>query len=159
MSSACCYCLDTLRPSTLHSSPSLSSSFSFSCSSSSSSMWVGSMGSPMRTSANEELGTLAENNPLTGYEPNFIDNYQISETTEIFIQESPATAGPEICMTWRSMTTPSVECSLHHCSLRSEKNQRAVDKLITLLKNICCQVSRCLSVMYERRDMLMSLVR
>ena len=42
----------------------------------------------MRTSANEELGTLAENNPLTGYEPNFIDNYQISQTTEIFIQES-----------------------------------------------------------------------
>ena len=55
-SSACCCCLDTLRPSTLHSSPSLSSSFSFSCSSSSSSMWVGSMRSPMRTSANEELG-------------------------------------------------------------------------------------------------------
>ena len=42
----------------------------------------------MRTSANEELGTLAENNPFTGYEPKFIDNYQISETTEIFIQES-----------------------------------------------------------------------
>ena len=42
----------------------------------------------MRASANEELGTVAENNPLTGYEPNFIDNYHISETTEIFIQES-----------------------------------------------------------------------
>ena len=42
----------------------------------------------MRTSANKESGTLAENNPFTGYEPNFIDNYQISETTEIFIQES-----------------------------------------------------------------------
>ena len=42
----------------------------------------------MRTSANEELGNLAEDNPLTGYKPNFIDNYQISETTEIFIQES-----------------------------------------------------------------------
>ena len=41
----------------------------------------------MRTSANVELGTMDENNPLTGYEPNFIDNYQISETTEIFIQE------------------------------------------------------------------------
>ena len=30
----------------------------------------------MRISANEEFGTLAWNNPLTGYEPNFIDNYQ-----------------------------------------------------------------------------------
>ena len=94
VSSACCCCLDTLRPSTLHSSPSLSSSFSFSCSSSPSSMWVGSMRSPMRTSANEDLGTLAENSPLTGYEPNFIDNYHISETTEIFIRESSSDSRP-----------------------------------------------------------------
>ena len=42
----------------------------------------------MRTSAYEESGTMAENNPLTGYEPNLIDNYHISETTDIFIQES-----------------------------------------------------------------------
>ena len=49
--------------------------------------------------------------------------------------------------------------SLHHCSLRSEKNQRAVDKHITLLKKVCCQVSPCLSVMQEREDLLMSLVR
>ena len=48
------------------------------------------MRSPMRTSANEESGILAENNPLTGYEPNFIDNYHISETTEIFIQQQQA---------------------------------------------------------------------
>ena len=81
-------------------------------------MWVGSIRSPMRTSANEELATLAENNPLTGYEPNFINNYQISETTE--------TLGPQTCMTWRSMTTPAAERSLHHC-FRSEKIQRAVD--------------------------------
>ena len=37
---------------------------------------------------------MAENNPLTGYEPNFIDNYQISETTEIFIQESSSDSRP-----------------------------------------------------------------
>ena len=59
----------------------------------------------------------------------------------------PATAGPRTCMTWRSVTTSSTERFLHHCSLRSEKNQRAVDKLVTLLKKVCCQVSRCLSVM------------
>ena len=39
----------------------------------------------MRTLANEDLGTLAENDPLTGYEPN---DLHISETTELFIQES-----------------------------------------------------------------------
>ena len=50
------------------------------------------MRSPMRTSANEETGTVAENNTLTGYELNFIDN--ISETTEIFIQESSSDSRP-----------------------------------------------------------------
>ena len=94
VSSAWCCCLDTLRLSALHSSPSLSSSFAFSWSSSSSSTWVGSMRSPMRTSANEELSTLAENNSLTGCEPNLIDNYQISETTEIFMQESSSDSRP-----------------------------------------------------------------
>ena len=59
----------------------------------------------------------------------------------------PATAGPQTCMTWKSMTTPSAERSLYHCSLRSEKIQRAVDKLVTPLTNVCWQVSRRLSVM------------
>ena len=58
----------------------------------------------------------------------------------------PATRGPLTCMTRRSVTTPSAERSLHHCSLRSVKNQRAADKLVTLLKKVCCQVSRCLPV-------------
>ena len=35
------------------------------------------------------------------------------------------------------MTTPSAERSLHHCSLRSEKNQRAADKLITHSLYVC----------------------
>ena len=39
----------------------------------------------LRTSANKDLGTLAENDPLAGYEPN---DLHISETTDIFIQES-----------------------------------------------------------------------
>ena len=43
------------------------------------------------TSANEDLGTLAEHDPLTGYEPN--DNH-ISEATEPYIQESSGENGP-----------------------------------------------------------------
>ena len=35
-------------------------------------------------------------------------------------------------MTRSSVTRPSAKRYLHHCSVRSEKNQRAVDKLITL---------------------------
>ena len=95
---------------------------------------VSSEQDPLCTSPIEESGPLANNASLTGYEPNFFDDLHTR-------------------MTRRSVTTPSPERSLHHCSLRSEKNQRAVDKLITLLKKVCCQVSRCLSVMSEQGDL------
>ena len=41
--------------------------------------------STLRTLANEDLGTLAENDPLTGYEPN---DFHISVTTDMFIRVS-----------------------------------------------------------------------
>ena len=44
------------------------------------------------TSINEDLGTLAENDPLTGCEPN---DYHISETTEPYIQESTGENGSQ----------------------------------------------------------------
>ena len=59
-------------------------------------------------------------------------------------RSNPATRCPRTCMTRSSVTRPSAERSLHHCSFRSE-NQRAEDKLITLLKKVSCQVSPCLS--------------
>ena len=37
---------------------------------------------------------MANNAPLTGYEPNFFDDYHFSETTEIFIQESSSDSRP-----------------------------------------------------------------
>ena len=42
------------------------------------------------TTANEDLGTLAEYDPLTSYEPN---DYHILETTEPYIQESSGENG------------------------------------------------------------------
>ena len=42
------------------------------------------------TAANEDLGTLAEYDPLTGYEPN---DYHIMEATEPYIQESSVENG------------------------------------------------------------------
>ena len=60
-------------------------------------------------------------------------------------------------MILNSMTTPSAWRSLHHCSPRSEKMQRAEDKLITLLTKVCRPVS--LSVMLEQGDLfLISLI-
>ena len=55
--------------------------FSFWPSASSTMWWTNSLCTP----AIEDLGTLAEYDPLTGYEPN---DYHISETTEPYIQES-----------------------------------------------------------------------
>ena len=59
--------------------------------------------------------------------------------------------GDRTCFTRNSTKRPSTERYLHHCSFRSEKNQRAVDKLITLMKKVCCQLSP-LSLMQVRRD-------
>ena len=36
---------------------------------------------------------------------------------------------------------PSEKRHLHHCLFRSEKNQRTGDKLITLMKKVCCRLS------------------
>ena len=101
------------------------------------------------TSADEDVGTLAEYDPLTGCEPN---DYHISETTEPYIQESSVKNGHR--MTSSTMTTPSVWRSLYHCSTRSEKMMRAVDEPITLKTKVCRPVSRRPSVMIERRDPL-----
>ena len=78
---------------------------------------------PVHSSANEDLGTLAEYDLLTGYEPN---DYHISEAAEPYIEES----SPR--MTSSTMTSPSPRRSLHHCSPRSEKMMRGVDEPITL---------------------------
>ena len=88
---------------------------------------------------------MAIHNPLTGYEPNVLDDFHYSETTEIIFQDEFGDIDTE----------PSYVCDaelddercLHHCSFRSEKNQRTGDELITLMKKVCCQLSRCLSIM------------
>ena len=89
------------------------------------------------TSANEDLGTLAEYDPLTGYEPN---DYQISETTEPYVQESTGENGSlndleyddyTICM---ALSSPLFT--------QSEKMMRAADDLITLMTKVCRPVSR-----------------
>ena len=59
----------------------------------------------------------------------------------------PATPGHRTCMIRISVTTPSAERSLHDCSFRSEKNLRAVNKLIIPMKKFCCQDIRRLSAM------------
>ena len=97
------------------------------------------------TPPKEESGPLTQITSSTGYEPNILDDFHYSETTEIFFQEQSSDTNA-LVLAWRGAQWPSAKLSLHHCSFRSEKNQRAVDKLITLLKKVCCH-SPCLSVM------------
>ena len=115
-----------------------SSTWTLTCTSSS--MWSTSGQLATGTPPTEESGPLAENTPLSGYEPKLPDDFHYSETTEIFFRTNPATRCPRTCLTRNSTTRPSGKRSLHHCSFRSEKNQRTVDKLITLLKKVCCQL-------------------
>ena len=74
---------------------------------------------------------VGDQTPLTCYEQ---DEFTSQRLLIYSSRSPPATAGPRTCMTRRSVTAPSGERSLHHCSLRSEKNQRAADKLTTLLE-------------------------
>ena len=84
----------------------------------------------MCTVANEDFGTVAENDILS----------QVLSPTTCTSQRPlnhssrnpPTRTGPSTRRTWNSMTTPSAWRSLHHSSPRSEKMHRAVDKLITL---------------------------
>ena len=113
-------------------------------------MWVGSVRSTPCTSANEELVTLAENNPLTGYEPNVIDNYHISATTEIFIQESSSDSRPS--------NLHDLEIDDYNIGKALEKIQRAVEEPITLKTKVGRPVSRRLSVIQQGDLLKLSLI-
>ena len=137
MRSCCLFWLSATSPlSSLRCPSSLLSSCPFSCpSTSSSTMW---WTNSLCTLANEDLGTLAEYDPLTGYEPN---DFHISEATEPYIQESSVENGSPNDLEYNDVT-PSARRSLHHCTPRSEKMMRAVDEPITLKTKVCCPVSR-----------------
>ena len=57
-------------------------------------MWSSSGQETTGTPPTEESGPLAENTPLTGYEPNIPDDFHYSETTEIFFQEQSSDTVP-----------------------------------------------------------------
>ena len=57
-------------------------------------MWMSSEQDPLCTSPNEVYGPLANNLPLTSYEPNFFDCFHFSETTDIFLQEQSSDTRP-----------------------------------------------------------------
>ena len=67
---------------------------------------------------------MAENNPSHNSVSPTSSTTTTSQRPLTYLSRSPpATAGPQICMTWSSMTTPSAKCSLHHC-FRSEKRRQ-----------------------------------
>ena len=75
---------------------------------------------------------MADNAPLTGYEPNFFDDFHYSETTDIFLQEQS------------SDTRPSY---LHDEEISDDTIGGALsspDELITLKTKVCRPVV-CLS--------------
>ena len=57
-------------------------------------MWSSAGQCTTGTLPNEESGPLAENTPLTGYEPKLPDDFHYSETTEIFFRDESSDAVP-----------------------------------------------------------------
>ena len=105
---------------------------------------------------------LATNTPLTCYEPNIPDHFHYSETTEMIFQEQSSDKSTEpFVLVWRGSRRRDHWQSAIFTTVHSggEKIQRAVDKLITLLKKVCCQLSPFLCVMQERGDPCMNLIR
>ena len=72
-------------------SPISSSTCSLTCTSS---MWTSSGHYPTGTPSTEESGPSAGSAPLTGHEPNILDDFHNSETTEIFVQVQSSDAVP-----------------------------------------------------------------
>ena len=124
-------------------SPILSSStWTLTCTSSF--MWSTPGRSGTGTPPTEESGPLDENTPFTRYEPKLPDDFHYSETTEIFFRDESSDTVPSYLF-----DAELDDETIGHCSFRSEKNQRTVDKLITLLKKVCCQLSH-FSVCHSR---------
>ena len=91
-------------------------------------MWMSSELNALCASANEESGPLVNNTLSQVMSPTSSTISTSQRPLQSSSRGNPATPSPRTCMTRRSVTTPSAERSLHHCSLKSKKNQRAVDK-------------------------------
>ena len=122
-------------------SPISSSSSTWTLTCTSSSMWSSSGQFSTGTPPNEESGPLAQNTLSQGMSPSSLTTSTSRRLLKSSSGTNPATRCPRTCLTRNSTMRPSAERSLHHCSFRSEKNRRTVDKLITLLKKVCCQLS------------------
>ena len=110
----------------------------------------------MCASANEESLTLWSKTTFSQVmSPTSSTTTTSQRQLKVSSRSPPVTPGPRTCMTLRSVTSPSAWRSLHHC-FRSEKNQRAVEKLVTLLKKVYCHVSRSLSVGHVRTGRLVN---
>ena len=104
------------------------------------------------TPPNVESGPLAENTPITGYEPELPDDFHYSETTEISHRDESSDTVPSYLFDvelddetiGRALSSPLFV----HSGARNI--QRTEDKLITLMKKVCCQLSPFLCVTQER---------
>ena len=122
-------------------------------------MWMSSEQDPLYTSPNWESGPLANNAPLTGYEPKFFDDYHFSENTEIFIQESSSDN--------RSLNSHDLDLddytigrALSSPLFTQEREETAGRRQAYHSPEECLLSRQPLSVGHEERgDLLMSLIR
>ena len=69
----------------------------------------------------EESGSLAKTTSPASYEPNVIDDFHYSETTEIFLQEQSSDTMPSYLHDAELIDETIAKRSLHHCSIQERE--------------------------------------
>ena len=92
---------------------------------------------------NEEYGSVAKTTSSTGYEPNVIDNFDYSETYTAIFQNESVDVDTEPSYSFDAELNDELIRKALSSPLftQNEKIQQTWDKLITLMKKVCYQLS------------------
>ena len=128
------------------SSSSVSRASTFSLTSTCSLFWTSSRTPSIKPKAhpqNEDYCTVAIYNPLTCYVPKQFDNFDYSEASASIFQAETGDIDTELSYSCDAELDDELigKALSSPLFIQVEKNQRTWDKLITLMKKVCCQLS------------------
>ena len=103
-------------------------------------MWSSSGQYTTGTPPTEESGRLAENTPLTGYDPKLPDDFRYSETTEIFFRDESSDTVPSYLFD-AELDDETIGRALSSPLFIQEREEPANRKhAYHFLKKECCQL-------------------
>ena len=92
---------------------------------------------------NGEYCPVAIDNPLTGFEPKLLENFDYSESTEMFFQDESGVKDTELSYSCDAELDDEIIGKALSSPLFSQKKGESAnrDKLIAFMKKVCCQLS------------------